>query len=381
MTTRMQKKIVIVEDDLILQELHMHYATNLGHEVIGCFQDGISAAEFFKENSADLILMDIRLEGNIDGVETASLIQQIQNVPIIYVSANTNDSIYGRALSTNMKGYLAKPLSPNELDQLINQITELTDSIIYSERIQKQLFAKEEELRLFLQHCFLINRPKDIVTGDFCFIGGSDKNKELIIAVGDCTGHGVPGALLSIVCYNILTNLTDKLTNLCEINNKIYVELEKIMNSNSSISLYDSLDLCIFKLTKGNSEIEITGHKRECIYYNSIKNEHEIIKFKGLKESILTPPVLTKINYRKGDFFYFYSDGITDQFGGDLDKKLTRKRLISFLDSDRSNTDIELKKSRLSIFLRKWQGSKIQTDDMIFLAMDPNSNNAYLTPN
>jgi len=77
-----QKKIVIVEDDLILQELHMHYATNLGHEVIACFQDGISAAEFFKENSADLILMDISLEGDLDGVQTAALIQQTQNIPI-----------------------------------------------------------------------------------------------------------------------------------------------------------------------------------------------------------------------------------------------------------------------------------------------------------
>jgi len=66
----MKKKIVIVEDDYIIQELHRHYVENLGHEVVGTFVSGKEVIDFIKENAADLILMDIRLEDNIDGIET-----------------------------------------------------------------------------------------------------------------------------------------------------------------------------------------------------------------------------------------------------------------------------------------------------------------------
>ena len=179
----MIKKVVIIEDELILQELHMHYVTNLGHDVVACFENGIDAVEFFKDNHADLILMDIRLEGEIDGIETAKKIQETLNIPIVYVSANTNDNVYNRALTTNMNGYLSKPLSSEELENVIESIVSLTDSLVYAQRIQKQLFAKENEIKSIFKEYIYINRPKDIVSGDFCFIGGGNANEEVIVAV------------------------------------------------------------------------------------------------------------------------------------------------------------------------------------------------------
>jgi CheY-like chemotaxis protein len=369
----MMKKVVIIEDELILQELHMHYVTNLGHDVVACFENGLEAIEYFKENYADLILMDIRLEGDIDGIETAQKIQETIDIPIVYVSANTNDNVYNRALSTNMNGYLSKPLSPKELEEVIESIVSLTDSIIYAQRIQKQLFAREKQIKSIFKEYIYLNRPKDIVSGDFCFIGGGNLNDEIIVAVGDCTGHGVPGALLSIVCYNILKNLTTVNNDLNEIISQLYFELRTMLSPiYSEYTVHDSLDIAIFKLTKGKSEIEIIGSKREVIYFNSINNTTEILKLrKGEDEDFADS--LIKINFNKDDVFYFYSDGITDQFGGDADKKLSRKRLLSFLDSEHSNNNLSSKQVQLNIFLRKWQGKTNQTDDMILLALKPSS--------
>ena len=80
-----------------------------------------------------------------------------------------------------------------------------------------------------------------------------------------------------------------------------------------------------------------------------------------------------KFVYEKDDFFYFFSDGITDQFGGEFSKKITRKRVIDFLDQTISTTDFKKKQIELNMFLRKWQGNNEQTDDMIFLGISPGS--------
>ena len=128
--------------------------------------------------------------------------------------------------------------------------------------------------------------------------------------------------------------------------------------------------LAIFKLTKGKSEIEIIGSKRELIYYNSLNNKNEILKLRRGEDEEFTDSLI-KINFKKDDIFYFYSDGVTDQFGGDSDKKLSRKRLVSFLDSEHANNNLSSTQVQLNIFLRKWQGKTNQTDDMILLALKP----------
>jgi len=111
----MRKKIVIVEDDYIIQELHKLYVSNLGHDVVACFENGWDAIEYFKENYADLILMDIRLEDSLDGIETMKKIQEIRSIPVVYITGNTEDANYKRAINTNMKGFLSKPVLPGSI--------------------------------------------------------------------------------------------------------------------------------------------------------------------------------------------------------------------------------------------------------------------------
>ena len=381
----MKKKLVIVEDNLLIQELHMHYLTNLGHEVVACFEKGNDVIDFFKSNIADLILMDIRLEGNIDGIEAMEEIQKHVSIPVVYVSANSDDSNYARAVSTNMKAFLSKPLSSNDLEVALRNLSNLTDSILYAEKIQKTLFPQVDEINDYFKSSIFINRPKDVVTGDFCFLHRMEENDEIIGGVADCTGHGIPGALLSILSSYIISNNIKKTSNITEIIAQLNYELKQSLSrGNNLFNLNDSLDLVIFKICPTKSEIEISGLKRIFIYYNHENKKHEIVSLnENRSENNLSITIhdtevqapLLKIKFNKEDIFYFFSDGITDQFGGPNDKKLMRKRLLSFFDSDMQNTDLKKKQFNLNLFLRKWQGITEQTDDMLLLGIKPVSAN------
>ena len=373
-----KKKIVIVEDDFLIQELHRHYVTNLGHDVVDCFSTGKEVIEYFKDHTADLILMDIRLEDNIDGIEAMNEIERHVPVPVVYVSANNEDSSYKRAIQTNMKGFLSKPVVKGDLEKIINDLEDVTDSILYAERIQKAIFIQKEDVDEIFKDNIFLNRPKDIVTGDFCFLDYYEESKEYIGGIGDCTGHGIPAALLSVLCFQFVTNISKYKRNLkdiiYELNNNIINSLSKV---NSKNTVNDSLDLVLFRILSETNEIEVSGIKREFIHYDSKNKIHNLHR---LRANSLGSPIenkkdipLLKFKYEKDDFFYFFSDGITDQFGGQFSKKITRKRVIEFLDQTIHTVDLNKKQIEFNMFLRKWQGNNEQTDDMIFLGISPSS--------
>jgi len=380
----MHKRIVIVEDNLLIQELHKHYLTNLGHKVVGCFEKGIDVIDFFNEgNEADLILMDIRLEDDIDGIEAMEEIQKSITIPVVYVSANSDDSNYARAVSTNMKAFLSKPLSSEDLEAALKSLSSLTDSILYAEKIQKSLYPQVDEINGYFHKNIYINRPKDIITGDFCFFHKDEETDEIIGGIADCTGHGIPGALLSILSSHIITTICIQKNNLTEIIETLDFELKKSLSrGKNTYQLTDSLDLVIFKIKAEQSEIEISGLKRILIYYSFENNTNTVIYLNEKKSKNntdifndtidLASPFIT-IKFHENDIFYFFSDGITDQFGGPNDKKLMRTRLLEFFDSDINNHDLKSKQLNLNLFLRRWQGRLEQTDDMILLGINPGS--------
>lgn len=110
-----KKKILVVEDENIIALEIMKRLISLDYEVEGVVNKGIQAIEFVKNNDVDLILMDIRLQGDIDGIEAAKRINEIKNIPIIYLTAYSDDKTLERAKSTNVYGYVVKPISDNDL--------------------------------------------------------------------------------------------------------------------------------------------------------------------------------------------------------------------------------------------------------------------------
>ncbi len=375
----MKKKIVIVEDDFLIQETYKGYVEDLGHEVISTFTNGQQAIEYFKDNRADLILMDIRLENELDGIETMKRIEHLTSIPVVYISGNTEDFNYSRAISTNIKGFFSKPLEPGKLEEAINSLNELTDSILYAERIQKAIFPHRQEIHKVFSNSIYIFKPRDVISGDFSVLRIRKKFGDVVGAVGDCTGHGIPAALLSVLCHEILESsirrTKDLRTIIKKLNNSLIRNLSRAQSENG---VSDALDLILFRVIPDESIIEICGIKRPFIYFDYSTQQHSYYNLKGQSlgipfESEEQIPFMT-FKYHPNDVFYFFTDGVTDQFGGQNFKKLMRRGLLEFLDK-LVGLPILQREIELDLFLRKWQGNLDQTDDILFMGILPYSVN------
>jgi two-component system, response regulator PdtaR len=117
-----KKNILIVEDDLILAMMNAKFIESLGHAVINNVQTGEEAVEFAKENDFDLVLMDIRLKGKMDGIEAMHEINNFKKIPAIYISGNSDPETKQRASETNMVAFCVKPFSYEELQIIINNV-------------------------------------------------------------------------------------------------------------------------------------------------------------------------------------------------------------------------------------------------------------------
>lgn len=369
-----KKKIVIVEDHLIIQELHKQYVEDLGHEVVACFTNGDDAIHFFQESSADLILMDIRLEDAMDGVEVTKRIQELKPVPVVYITGNTEDSNFRRAMETSMAGFISKPVSQSELENVIDSLNDLTSSIIYAEKIQKAIFPQRKDFEGLFQHVVHINRPMHIIGGDFPFLRHFPDNGVVLGGIGDCTGHGIPAALLSVLCHEIISNIIQRTQVLTEIVHDLNSSLiSNLAKMNSSDGVNDSLDMIMFKLDVATQTMQITGFKMGFLHWKSIDRQLVYHKFKGksLGTSMDDHDIqVLEVKYLPEDQFFFYSDGVTDQFGGSLSKKLSTKGLLNIIQS--VSTDAPANREReVNLLLRRWQGMNVQTDDMLMLGIVP----------
>ena len=371
-----KKKIVIVEDHLIIQELHKQYVEDLGHEVVACFTNGDDVIHYFQDSSADLVLMDIRLDDAMDGIEVTKRIQELKPVPVVYITGNTEDSNFRRALETSMAGFISKPVSQSELENVIDSLNDLTSSIIYAEKIQKAIFPQRKDFDAAFSNTIHINRPMHIIGGDFPFLRSFPETGELTAGLGDCTGHGIPAALLSVLSHEIISNIISRNQNLADIVNELNNSLiNNLAKMNNADGVNDSLDLIIYKINQAQATIQITGFKMGFIHLVAATGELHYHKFKG--KSLGTPiaeedvNVLT-VSFLPGDQFFFYSDGITDQFGGPLSKKLSTKGLLGMLKTIGSEIPVN-RERELNLLLRRWQGMNLQTDDMLMIAIEPSS--------
>jgi CheY-like chemotaxis protein len=369
-----KKKIVIVEDHLIIQELHKQYVEDLGHEVVACFTTGEDAIHFFQDSSADLVLMDIRLDDAMDGIEVTKRIQELKPVPVVYITGNTEDSNFRRAMETSMAGFISKPVSQSELENVIDSLNDLTSSIIYAEKIQKAIFPQRKDFDAVFDNVVHINRPMHIIGGDFPFLQYFPDQGIVVGGLGDCTGHGIPAALLSVLCHEIISNIVRRTQVLKEIAQDLNSSLiNNLAKMNNSEGVNDSLDLIVFKLNLSARSMEIIGFKMGFVHLKANESSLHYHKFKGRP---LGAPMndqdmqVVETTYEKDDQFFFYSDGITDQFGGPLSKKLSTKGLLNILQSVISEAP-DIREREINLLLRRWQGMNVQTDDMLMLGLSP----------
>jgi PAS domain S-box-containing protein len=263
-------------------------------------------------------------------------------------------------------------------NQLRQKNKDFTDSVNYAKRIQKAVFPLMENILRSLPDSFILFRPKDIVSGDF--YGFTKKEGKIILAVGDCTGHGVPGAFMSMIGLNILNHLVmgKSITVPAQILNGLHVRIRKALKQDSSLNT-DGMDIAIIAIDQAKSEIEFAGAIRSLYLVkkttNDANSKFQLEEIKGNKHSIGGKLIERehvflnhRIKYNKGDTLYMFTDGYSDQFGGPAGKKFLVRRLKEKLLSIQ-HLDMPAQETFLSETLESWKGNNEQVDDILVVGI------------
>lgn len=258
---------------------------------------------------------------------------------------------------------------------LIEQKNEdILDSIRYAQRIQNSISPSLEILnKFFSQHAILL-RPRDIVSGDFYW--WQEVNSKFWLACADCTGHGVPGAILSILGVNFFNEIAKLHPNFNseEILTEIHKHIKDSLNQNSlSTQTNDGMDVALIIYDPIRMIIQFTGANRPLF----ILRNNEILEFLpnkisiGENEKFWIDESFTRIEIpvQKNDILYLFSDGIVDQFGGDQSKKFTTKRLKEII-IQLSSTPLQEQKEILNYIFDEWRAEREQTDDVLICMLE-----------
>lgn len=272
-------------------------------------------------------------------------------------------------------------IQKNEVDE---KNREITDSITYAKRIQEAILPSTEFWKSNLPDSFVLYRPKDIVAGDFYWIEKS--GDKMLFAAADCTGHGVPGALVSVVCHNALNRavrefeLTDPADVLTKVRELVIETFESQRSDNTTIK--DGMDLALCSLNTITKELVYAGannplwiiSERELSLVKRAESEtYNLFEIKPDKHAIgandvLKPYQSNKIQLAPKDSIYIFSDGFQDQFGGPKGKKLKQVAFREML-LDIQDLTLNMQEEVLWDQLQKWKGDLEQVDDICVIGL------------
>jgi serine phosphatase RsbU (regulator of sigma subunit)/tetratricopeptide (TPR) repeat protein len=259
---------------------------------------------------------------------------------------------------------------------------DITDSINYAQRIQNAMLPSEEEIESMINEYFILFQPKAIVSGDFYFVSPQaieeGKGIRTIVAAADCTGHGVPGAFMSLIGNEKLRDAVEQGKNTGEVLKFLNRGIKSSLRQSSDLldSSRDGMDIALLSLDK---QVSATGLNVQFSSANRplwiIRNgANDIEEIKPTKNSIggFTDDdavfETSELELKKGDSLYIFTDGYTDQFGGLDGKKLTTKKFREVLLSFRDKTMKE-QKEKLMAFLNEWKGNNEQLDDILVIGL------------
>jgi len=257
-------------------------------------------------------------------------------------------------------------------EQILHQKQEITDSINYAKRIQNAILPPLVEIKNSWKDTFVFFQPKDIVSGDFYWYNKIDEN-EFLIASADCTGHGVPGGFMSMVCSDKLneavtvTNEPDAILKM--VNRRIKQSLRQ---DNKEGSTKDGMEIALLKVNTQNKTVKYSGANRFLWIIRADSNEVEEVKPTkagiGGHTDDSQEFAIHELTFNAGDRMYMSTDGYGDQFGGKEGKKLMTKNfkhfLLSIKDLSVDEQAIELEKH-----INKWMLNHEQVDDILVIGI------------
>nr|MBA3705574.1 SpoIIE family protein phosphatase [Bacteroidota bacterium] len=255
----------------------------------------------------------------------------------------------------------------------------ITDSILYAKRIQEAILPPDAVVKKYLPNAFIFSKPKDIVSGDFYWLAetpsSSGKNSESILfAAVDCTGHGVPGAFMSIVGHNILNQAVNESTTITPsiLLDKLNKGLSETLNQTSEeTKLRDGMDIALCMLNYKTLELQFAGAYNPLL----IVRNKELIEVKADSIAIGSYTEVQhqtytnhKIQLQKGDTLYIFSDGYADQFGGPSGKKFKVNQLKSML-VNLEGVPMAQQQIALENSIEQWRGVLQQVDDILIIGV------------
>ncbi|MBL4715422.1 MAG: SpoIIE family protein phosphatase [Bacteroidia bacterium] len=277
--------------------------------------------------------------------------------------------------------------------ELAQKNKDITDSITYAKQIQSAILPPLENISSIIKDYFVLYKPRDIVSGDFYWFHNIDQNK-YIIAACDCTGHGVPGSLMSMVGNDLLNQIVveKRVSEPGDILEKLHTGIRRVLRQDSiDVKARDGMDmaLCIIDINK--MEFQYSGAHNPLFYVtkhelidipetktfriHEFDSEYKLLEVKGNKYGI-GGEVMGKerkyeshsFNFNAGDSIYLFSDGYQDQFGGPRDKKLSPRKLREVLIQNQ-NTSMKNLKNTLDEEIEKWKADSEQTDDILVIGI------------
>jgi serine phosphatase RsbU (regulator of sigma subunit) len=249
----------------------------------------------------------------------------------------------------------------------------ITDSLIYAQRIQEALLPSETYFRNHFRDSFILFRPKDIVSGDFYWIG--EKGEKVFIVAADCTGHGVPGALMSMIGLKLIekTINEDNIEIPSEILAVMSKELEKTFSREKNIGtiIRDGMDIGLCIIDRKRKKVEFSG----AFFPLYLIRDGSLVEIAADKIIIgmnpdMTPYTDHEIDLLDDDIFYLFSDGYVDQFGGADNKKFMYRR-FRYLLLTIHNFPVNDQKAILEENIKTWMGVNEQVDDMMVIGFRP----------
>jgi len=251
----------------------------------------------------------------------------------------------------------------------------IEDSINYAERIQSSIIPGIKQVQQHLPKSFFYYRPRDVISGDFPWFFAKDGI--IYIAAVDCTGHGVPGALLSFVGYFLLNNLAERTMEYTagQICDQLHQGVRYTLKQNSEdADARDGMDIAICKIDLARQELHFTGAHRP-LY---LLRNGELQEFNGDRKAIGGIPSRKRpefdftnhvIKIHKGDRIFFFTDGLPDQLGGPEKKKYSPKRIREIITSNPGYTMNQYKNHFMKDF-EEWMGDLRQIDDVLIIGIE-----------
>ena len=413
-------KILVIEDEALIRESICDILDLNGFEVES-EPDGEKGLQRAFSLKPDLILCDINMP-KISGLDVLKAIRaddELKHTPFVFLTALSTMDDLRTGMNLGAEDYLAKPYRNKELIAIIShqlkkvedlkniekehsrkklndfkvKIKEKSkgfhDSLNRARTVQNVILPSDQKMNeLFPEH-FNYFLPKYSISGDFYW--AKKLNEVTLIAVADCTGHGIPGALISMAGTISLNNAVDQfgLTKPAEILTKANELFLDFMNANESNVSHDGMDICLCSIENNSNLIRFAGAKRPLYLVTKKDNfvpvsgvdnysklnleEMALYEMKGDNCSIGADDLSFHsedrvFEYNKGDAIYLSSDGYADQFGGEGDRKFKSKRLKNMLLSIQDKSMSEQKEALAQEF-QNWKGDKEQIDDATIIGV------------